>query len=326
MGSGLIANAMPRNDNAVSFRIAFDRPFPTLAGYGKLVPPFDVGRETYRTCLMNIPTRLSTPVAAALVTVCVALASGSPAQALEQVTFPSQDGTIVTGWMQKPSGSGPFPAVVALHGCSGLWTRGALNARHADWGDRLHAAGFVVLFPDSLRSRGLESLCNSRDREITPKGRALDAFGAATWLNAQPFVARGRIGLLGWSNGGSTALYAAGGSLRPAGPDFRSVVAFYPGCKVIARNGWSARVPTTILHGADDDWTPVAPCEQLARAGGASFVAYPGAVHDFDHPGLPLRTRKAAYSQRDDGLVTIGTHQPSRADAIQRVMRIFGGL
>jgi dienelactone hydrolase len=255
-----------------------------------------------------------------------ALAITGPLRALDRISFPSQDGTQVTGWLQKPDGNGPFPAVVALHGCSGLWTKGALNARHADWGDRLQAAGFVVLFPDSLRSRGLESLCNSRDREITPKGRAQDAFGAATWLNAQSFVARGRIGLLGWSNGGSTALHAAGGPLRPAGLDFKAVVALYPGCKVIARNGWSARVPVTILHGTDDDWTPAAPCEQLARAGGANFVAYPGAVHDFDHPNLPLRTRKAAYSQREDGLVTIGTHQPSRDDAIRRVMAIFRRL
>jgi dienelactone hydrolase len=248
------------------------------------------------------------------------------AQALEQVSFPSQDGTVVTGWMQKPAGSGPFPAVVALHGCSGLWTRGALNARHADWGDRLEAAGFVVLFPDSFRSRGVESVCGTKERDIRPKGRALDAFGAAAWLNAQPFVAKGRIGLLGWSNGGSTALYAAGGSLRPTGGDFRTVVAFYPGCGVIAREGWSARVSTTILHGAEDDWTPAAPCQQLAASGGARFVAYPGAYHDFDHPSLALRTRKAAYSQRPDGLVTIGTHEPSRQDAISRVMGIFRGL
>lgn len=246
--------------------------------------------------------------------------------ALERVSFPSQDGTTVTGWLQKPDGDGPFPAVVALHGCAGLWTRGALNARHADWGDRLQAAGFVVLFPDSFRSRGLESVCTSRDREITPRGRALDAFGAAAWLNRQPFVARGRIGLLGWSNGGSTALHASGGYRRPAGGDFRAVVAFYPGCRVIAREGWSARVSTTILHGADDDWTPAAPCQQLAASGGAGFIGYPGAYHDFDHPNLPLRTRKAAYSQRDDGLVTIGTHEPSRQDAIARVMAIFRGL
>lgn len=255
-----------------------------------------------------------------------AVALAGEARALEAVSFPSQDGTTITGWLQKPAGNGPFPALVALHGCAGLWTKGALNARHADWGDRLQAAGFVVLFPDSYRSRGFESVCTARERGITPKGRARDAFGAAAWLEHQPFVARGRIGLLGWSNGGSTALHVAGEAARPASGDFRTVVAFYPGCRVVARAGWTARVATTILHGAEDDWTPAAPCQQLAGAGGARFVGYPGAYHDFDHPALPLRSRKAAYSQRPDGLVTIGTHEPSRQDAINRVMAIFRGL
>lgn len=256
-----------------------------------------------------------------------AVLAAIPAQALEQVTFPSGDGTSITGWMQKPSGPGPFPAVVALHGCGGLWTgSGKLNARHADWGDRLQAAGYAVLFPDSFRSRGFESVCNTLDRAITPAGRARDAFGAADWLASQPFVMKNRIGLLGWSNGGSTALHAARTGARPSATDFRTVVSFYPGCTTILKNGWSARVPVTILHGADDDWTPAAPCEMLAKAGGARFVSYPGAYHDFDHPNLPIRTRKAAYSVRGDGIVTIGTHGPSRADAIPRVMALFGGM
>ena len=248
-----------------------------------------------------------------------------PALALEQIRFASRDGSLITGWMQKPAGAGPFPAIVALHGCGGLWAKDRLNARHADWGDRLQAAGFVVLFPDSFRSRGVNSICTDRARDITPKGRALDAMGAADWLGSQPFVIKDRIGLLGWSNGGSTVLHVTG-QASPAQAGFKLAVAFYPGCRVIARAGWTARIPTTILHGAEDDWTPPEPCAELAAAGGASFTAYPGAYHDFDHPSLPQRTRKAAYSQRPDGLVTIGTHAPARAAAIVRVMELFGTL
>lgn len=271
-----------------------------------------------------LQSRLRTATAIAMVFLALPNVS---ALALEKVSFPSGDGTSITGWMQKPSGEGPFPAVVALHGCGGLWSRsGALNPRHADWGDRLQAAGYVVLFPDSFRSRGFESVCNTLDRSITPAGRARDAFGAADWLASQPFVAKNRIGLLGWSNGGSTALHAARSGTRPSTTDFRTVISFYPGCTTILKNGWSARVPVTILHGADDDWTPAAPCEMLAKAGGARFVSYPGAYHDFDHPNLPIRTRKAAYSVRGDGIVTIGTHGPSRSDAIIRVMALFGSM
>jgi hypothetical protein len=41
---------------------------------------------------------------------------------------------------------------------------------------------------------------------------------------------------------------------------------------------------------------------------------------------LPLRTRKAAFSANGTGVVHIGTNAEARADAIRRVMGIFGAL
>ncbi len=245
--------------------------------------------------------------------------------AMEPVAFTSRDGTALTGLMAKPAGDGPFPAVVAMHGCSGLWTAsGKLSARESDWSQRLVAAGYVVVLPDSLRPRGLGALCNERDRTLTPAGRARDAFGALDWLARQPFAAKGRTGLIGWSNGGSTVLHVAGS--RDAASAFKTIAAFYPGCRVILNQGWSARVPTAILHGLADDWTPAAPCEELARLGGARFTGFAGAYHNFDHPNLPLRERRAAYSQRPDGKVTIGSNPEARDRAIAMVMALLKGL
>src|SRR5207237_770912 len=56
----------------------------------------------------------------------------------------------------RPAGAGPFAAMVALHGCGGLYTnrtRGTLDRRFADWGARLSALGYAVLFPDSFGPR-----------------------------------------------------------------------------------------------------------------------------------------------------------------------------
>ena len=57
----------------------------------------------------------------------ICLANGVAAHADEVVSFPSLDGaltgatpTALRGLLLRPSGAGPFPAVVALHGCSGL--------------------------------------------------------------------------------------------------------------------------------------------------------------------------------------------------------------
>jgi dienelactone hydrolase len=71
--------------------------------------------------------------------------------------------------LYRPSGPGPYPAVVALHGCSGLWSSkdaSALSPRHTDWGERLAALGYVVVFPDSYGSRGLARQCENGDRAV----------------------------------------------------------------------------------------------------------------------------------------------------------------
>lgn len=265
-------------------------------------------------------------VARLIVILCLVTGAASAAWAMEQVAFPSRDGTVLSGWLDKPAGRGPFPAVVGLHGCAGLSNRsGRINARESDWSARLVAAGYAVLLPDSFRPRGLASLCNDRDRSLTPRGRVQDALGARDWLARQDFVADRPVSLIGWSNGGSTALHVAGEAAAAGPGGFSTVIAFYPGCRVILSRGWSARLPTTILHGLADDWTPAAPCRELAAEGGARFTGYPDAYHNFDHPDLPLRERKAAFSQRSDGLVTIGTNTAARAQAIAETMAILAG-
>ncbi|MCA0420466.1 MAG: dienelactone hydrolase family protein [Proteobacteria bacterium] len=250
----------------------------------------------------------------------IALAA-SPASAFEKVSFPSRDSLNLMGWLARPAGAGPFPVVIGLHGCAGLYRgSGEINARESDWSQRLTSAGFAVLLVDSFEPRGIKTLCNERERSLTPAGRARDAFAAIDWLEKQGFAARQRIALIGWSNGGSTALHVAGASEAKR---LRHVIAFYPGCRVILKRGWRAQTDTVILQGLADDWTPAAPCEELARSGGARFVGFPGAYHDFDHPNLKLRERKAAYSERADGMVTIGTDPKARAEAIDAVMAIL---
>lgn len=56
----------------------------------------------------------------------VCFANGVAAHADEVVSFPSLDSaqtgatpTALRGLLLRPSGAGPFPAVVALHGCTG---------------------------------------------------------------------------------------------------------------------------------------------------------------------------------------------------------------
>jgi dienelactone hydrolase len=265
--------------------------------------------------------------------------SGSPQP--EKITFSSRDNdlqgnkpTLLNGYLFRPVGNGPFPAIVALHGCSGLFAKsGKLSARFEDWGRRLREHGYVVLFPDSFHSRGISEVCTRKNRSgfSAHKERAGDAAGALAWLQAQSFVRGDRIGLMGWSNGGTTLLAAVDASLKPsADKDFRVAVAFYPGCTNFSKkNNWHPRIPLTILIGEADDWTPASSCRALitrAQQEGrtAEVVIFPHAYHAFDHPNLSLRTRKGlAFTVRKEGTARVGTNPEARSAVLELVPRIL---
>jgi dienelactone hydrolase len=232
----------------------------------------------------------------------------------------------------RPDGAGPFPAVVALHGCDGLVTRkGVLGTRSRDWAEHLVKAGFVVLLPDSYGSRGLGSQCGVRRRTVrSSRDRVADANAARRWVQAQTYVEPHHVTLLGWSTGANTVLWTVRRRIALADTngkdiDFRSAVALYPGCARLDNAGWSARVPTLILIGAADDWTPAPACQHMVagargRSAGISIVVYPGAYHDFDHANRPVGLRiGVALSASSTGTVHSGTNPVARADALTRV-------
>ena len=230
----------------------------------------------------------------------------------------------------RPEGSGPFPAVVALHGCAGLTSpAGGVGFRYRDWAQRLVGAGFAVLFPASYDSRGLGNQCGTRVRSARAyRERVADANAARLWLKNQSWVAADRISLVGWSSGGVTALWAVRPRLAGANDgagDFRSAVAFYPGCRRLLNTAWAARVPTLILIGAVDDVTSPAVCQQMAtgaRGRSARILVhlYAGAYHDFDHPNRPVQARTGyGFSLDGSGRIHSGTNAAARADALKRV-------
>jgi dienelactone hydrolase len=248
----------------------------------------------------------------------------------ELVEIP-EGSTKLKAYVYRPAGDGPFPAVVALHGCAGLAGRsGPVARRYRDWGERLAAAGFVVLFPDSFGSRGLPSQCTVRERSVrTGRERVTDAIAARHWLQNQKWVVADHVSLLGWQNGGGAALWTVRRRGRTAstegGPDFRSAVALYPGCRRLRQSEWSARVPTLLLVGAADDWGPASICQQMVasargRSAQAEIIVYPGAYAEFDHPDKPIQQMSGLASSADgSGRAHSGTNPTARADAIRRV-------
>ena len=259
-----------------------------------------------------------------------ALGAGNP----EAVEIPQKENGKLKALLFRPDGQGPFPAVVALHNCTGLHnSAGILGSRYKDWGERFAKKGIVVLLPDSNASRGIGSQCNVRSRSVrSDRERVADADAARVWLQSQPWVIPDRVALLGWSSGAIAALWTVRARTQPQakdGPDFRSAVALYPGCRRLSNAAWSARVPTLILIGRADDQASAAICQQMVagargRSARVEIHVYPGAHHDFDHPNRPLQTRTGlAFSVDGSGRVHTGTNPAARADALKRVPEWF---
>jgi dienelactone hydrolase len=273
---------------------------------------------------------LSTLISLALLAAASA-ATAAPSAAPQSVEIPSNSGTL-HAQLFKPDGAGPFPTVIALHGCGGLNGHSEqIQARYRDWAEQLLKAGNAVLLPDSYGSRELGPQCRVKERRVrASRDRVADIMASREWLLRQPWVAHDRISLIGWAHGASAVLWAVRPQLasHKSEPDFRSAVAFYPDCRISSGLGWSARVPTLVLIGAGDDVSSPADCRKMVegargRSALARIVVYPRAVHDFDRADLPLH----AISGGDASLPErghLGGDPDARADAQKRVAEWLG--
>ena len=218
----------------------------------------------------------------------VLVAGGVQAQ---PVRFPSvavgnvAAGPEISGWLYKPRGAGPFPGIVLAHTCGGV------SEQTEMWARKLVGWGYVVVAPDSFGPRGEKNVC-SKGSVVSGNMRVADVAGAVDFLNAQPFVVKGQIGLIGHSHGGWTAVRAAQKYYGLAQRGLKASVAYYPLCN--AAFDTNVDVPLLILIGDKDDWTPADSCRKLQAAGFArpelvEAVYYPNAHHSFDY-NVPDRT------------------------------------
>ncbi len=245
------------------------------------------------------------------------LAATAAVASPETVYFKSADGqTEITGYLFKPAGGGPHPAIVLLHGRAGPYSANdnkdctyvgrdvtsacnaaTLSKRHEMWGEFWAARGVLALLPDSFGPRGVAHgfgrfSHGDPDRDATNEKtvRPFDAEGALAYLRGRDDVAQNRIFLQGWSNGGSTTLNVM--IRQGAKSGFRAALAFYPGCGRLAllEDKVTTTAPLAMFLGSDDEEVSPVICQHVATrsidAGTTLTVTlYPGATHDFDDPG-----------------------------------------
>ena len=111
----------------------------------------------------------------------------------------------VKGFLYRPEGKGPFPAILILHGDFGPteWIKKQAQ--------RLAGKGYLTLAIDLYRGEMPKDVEEAHILErALPEERVLrDLKAAIDHLAASPLVQKDRIGILGWDMGGGHALEAA---------------------------------------------------------------------------------------------------------------------
>jgi len=222
------------------------------------------------------------------------------------VKFPTADRDhpgSVSAHFARPTGTGPFPAVVLLHGGTGV------EPNHLQWSSWLADHGYVAVVVDSFRSAAAPTVTTM----------AGDAKGALAYLRSLPFVDGERVAVMGFSRGGAAAL-ATVTQVRGAPPgsrSFRAGVVFYPpGCSYRIER---AEAPVLLLLGQLDGGSES--CVDMSRRLQARdqpqvvAIVYPNAHHAFDD----ARATSPVPGQGAERVMTVQYNALATADARTRV-------
>jgi len=199
------------------------------------------------------------------------------------------DKSVLAGVLTLPEaarapGAAKVPAMVVVHGSSG----GLQN--EWDWARRMNQLGYASFVIDNFTGRGIAETATDQGR-LSQMADVAGALAALRLLATHPAIDAKRIGVMGFSRGGSVAMNSAFEPIRQTVIDgdlrFAAHVPFYLGCSIPY---WSTHLdgsPILMLLGGKDDYTPAAPCVAYAdklRASGAGIkvVVYPDAYHGFD--------------------------------------------
>jgi len=198
----------------------------------------------------------------------------------------------------KPEGTGPFPALVLHHQCSGLHNGLRQNESMLEWARIAVRHGYVAFLIDTLGPRGVDTVCMGPKGNITFMRGVRDALQAAAHLQKFDFVDKTRIAHAGYSWGAMVGVALSGNQWATAlgeGTRFKAAVSLYPGCFTLKPpSGMPYELvnpdidkPLLVMMGADDTETPPSDCIpklEAAKNNGApvEWHLYAGTTHCWD--------------------------------------------
>jgi dipeptidyl aminopeptidase/acylaminoacyl peptidase len=275
-------------------------------------------------------------------------ASVASAATPELIALPAGDGFTLTGWLYRPDGAGPHPAVISLHAGPEAQERPGYNPLF----QTLVGHGIAVFAPNVRGSSGFGRTFQEADNRHGRYGAIADVAACVNHLVDTGVAESGRIGCMGRSYGGYLTLAAltAYPSLFAVGIDVCGMADFETffaqtepwiaaaavgkyGCPVadreLLRDLSPVRrldrlvAPLLVVHGANDTNVPVGEAEQVVAALRDRGVAYryllfPDEGHDFHS-----RASRQAYLQAALEWLTrhLGVEGPAAGAAPPRVNR-----
>ncbi|MFQ5990395.1 MAG: dienelactone hydrolase family protein [Candidatus Methylomirabilales bacterium] len=196
----------------------------------------------------------------------------------------------VKGYLARPAGAGPFPALVVIHEWWGL------NEQIRGLADTLAGEGYVALAVDLYRGRVTKDPMEAHElMRGVPEDRAIrDLKAAVAYLRGRSDVRGERIGSIGWCMGGGYSL-----TLAINQPDLAACVVYYG--RLATDKGLLNQIgaPVLGLFGEQDRGIPPVAVRAFDRAmkslGKQTEIhIYPGAGHAFANPTRPSYREAAA--------------------------------
>lgn len=224
----------------------------------------------------------------------------------ETVIYKS-DGDKISGFLVKPDGEGPFPAIVVIHEWWGL------NDQIKKQAKKLAKEGYVALAVDLYRGKSTDDPEEAHElMRGLPEDRAVkDMLAALSYLKTLPYVKEEKIGAIGWCMGGGFSLSLAINSQELAG-----AVIYYG--RLVTDKEQLKKINTPIIgfFGEEDRGIPPSSVrkfeEQMNELGKKVDIhIYPGAGHAFANKTRPSYNKEAAEDSREKTLSFFEKHLKS---------------
>ncbi len=177
-------------------------------GWRSVTPSEDCSR------LVEVASRAGEPPRIAVIDLegkeLLEIARGEPVPDLpkpEFFTIPAEDGTPLRAMLLRPSGKGRHPAIIHCYGGPGAqMVADRWGGSNYLWHARMAQMGYAILTVDNRGSGGYgdKVMKSVHGRLLDLEVR--DQTAAARWLGQQDFVDPKRIGIWGWSYGGTLSL------------------------------------------------------------------------------------------------------------------------